>query len=190
MKYMQRLVHTLRQIPMTLIIIGILVITGGITGTLFSVASGQWALDALGYGAPAFVDGNIWSLFAGVFVAASPSTYLLILPAVLTIIGYSEYRYGAWRTLIVMAAAHGGAVVATALVLSVAATIGAPWALAMSGMYDIGFSNAILGVLGAVSAGFTALWRIRVRVLATLLFAALAIYAADIWDLTRTSRVS
>ena len=85
----------IRRTPVTVALtLGVLVL-GIIFQTLWSTDAGTLATQHMGYGLPAFLDGTLWSLFAGSFFAAPPWTYLVIVPLLLLVAGYVEHKYGA-----------------------------------------------------------------------------------------------
>lgn len=161
-----------------------MIIAGILTHTLWDATSGEPTIELLGYGLPALLEGNFLSIISGAFVASAPVVYAVILPSLLVVGGYAEIRYGTRKILITMLIAHSATVFITILVLLLFSSISASWAQSLSDVRDIGISNALLGLAGALTAGFSALWRIRFRLLLVLSGLVFALYSALIWDIT------
>jgi phosphatidylglycerol lysyltransferase len=66
----------IRRIPFTAGTIAVLLVTGLLTGAMFTrVSDHPWGND-VAYGLPAFLDGRIWTLVTGALFAVTPLCYV------------------------------------------------------------------------------------------------------------------
>ncbi len=81
----------LTRIPVTLLTVGLLLLAGMLTGTLFAPADPtDRAITSLEFGLPAFREGRIWTLFTGAVTFTEPEFYLFV--GVLLAVGLGSVR--------------------------------------------------------------------------------------------------
>lgn len=172
------------SIPVTLLAIGLLLLSGILTGTLFaSVDPDDPAVVALEFGLPAFREGRVWTLFTGAVIFTDPGTYLLV--GAILAVGLSMYerRVGSLRAAVALLVGHCAGIVIPALFLWLFAGSGWVWAATLSGELDAGLSAGGFGVAGAATALLLPPWRGRVRVLVTACITVLVLKSGLLWDL-------
>lgn len=174
----------LASIPVTLVAIGLLLLSGVLTGTLFaSVDPDDPAIQALEFGLPAFREGRVWTLFTGAVIFTDPGTYLLVGAILLVGLGIYERRVGSLRAAAALLIGHCAGIVIPALFLWLFAGSGWVWAATLAGQLDAGVSAGGFGVAGAATALLVPPWRGRVRVLVTACITVLVLKSGLLWDL-------
>ncbi|MGB4758682.1 MAG: phosphatidylglycerol lysyltransferase domain-containing protein [Candidatus Saccharimonadales bacterium] len=174
----------IRQVPVTSFLVLATIIVAIATKSLWTDAETSGLVDKVGYGLPAFQQGDWLNVITGMFIAPVPIMYLMIIALLIAGAGYLEYKYGAIKMLITLFVAHVGAVAIVALVLYAFESSSLPWARELAKVHDVGLSNCGFGALGAATAGFALIWRQRVRLLAGLYLFAMVLFSGLIWDLT------
>lgn len=173
-----------KKIPGTIAIALLILLTGVLTKSLWSSVNLDEILANYGYGIPSLADGRIWTVFTGALVAPEPYMYATILASVLVGAGYLEYKVGLKKMLIVLVATHVIALLVSYAIILLFEQFNVLWAIEFARTLDIGMSNAGLGVLGAATAGFSMLWKKRVRFIVLIYLTAMLLYSGIIWDLT------
>lgn len=173
-----------KKIPGTLSIALLILVMGVLTKSLWSSVNLDQILANYGYGIPSLAEGRIWTVFTGALVAPEPYMYATILASFIIGAGYLEYKVGIKKMLAVLVATHVISLAVSYLIILLFKQFDVAWAVAFSNTLDIGMSNAGLGVLGAATAGFSLLWKKRVRFLVLIYLIAMLLYSGIIWDLT------
>ena len=174
----------LASIPVTLTTVGLLLLTGALTGTLFTPASEtDSTITALEFGLPAFREGRIWTLFTGAVTFVEPEFYFFVGAMLAVGLGLYERRVGSLRAAVALIVCHSIGIVVPALLLWPLAGSGWPWAATLANELDAGLSAGGFGVAAAATALLTPPWRGRLRVLGTAFLAVMVIKSGLLWDL-------
>lgn len=173
-----------KKIPGTLSVATIILLAGILTKSLWSSVNLDQILNLYGYGIPALAAGKVWTVLTGLVVAPQPYMYATILVTFIVGAGYLEYKVGLKKMLAVFVLSHVLALLVSYGIILLFEQFNVAWAVAFARTLDIGMSNAGLGLLGAATAGFTVLWKKRVRFLVLIYLVAMLLYSGVIWDLT------
>ncbi|MDE0572111.1 phosphatidylglycerol lysyltransferase domain-containing protein [Demequina sp. B12] len=176
-----------RTIPVTLAVCVVVLVAGVITGALWQTAEQSGLVDQWGWGEQAFEEGRWWTVLTGMLIAPTPWMYILIIAIFVAGGGYLEKHFGPWRMLAVTVGTHVAAVLTVAGLFWVLRDAGLPWVDELSGVADVGLSNAGFGALGAVSAAMPLLWRRRVRLIGSVYCLVMILWAAEVWDFTHAA---
>lgn len=155
--------HALRRIPFTLTGIGVVLLVGLVSRTIFTPI---WQLDwfpAVAYGVPALREGAIWTFVTGWFFSLTPGQFLAGIILFALLVGSCELRLGTRRTALTWVLGQfGGILVASLLVWALSATPWA-WARALADVRDVGWTTGMLTVVAVTTAMLRSPWRLRVR---------------------------
>ena len=173
-----------KRAPITAAIVGLVLLVGIISQSLWVPADESGMAAAYGWGVPAFAQGKWWTIGTGLFITPVPWMALLILPLIIFGGGYLEYRFGALRMLAAFFVTHIAAVLIVIGTLNALAPLGIGWAVELSKVQDVGFSNAGLGAIGAATAALSLSWRRRLRSGLFLYALAFVLFSGVLWDLT------
>lgn len=173
----------LATIPVTLLTVGLLLLAGIVTGTLFAPADPtDSAITSLEFGLPAFREGRIWTLFTGAVTFTEPEFYLFVGVLLAVGLGLYERRVGSLRAAFALVVTHSIGIVLPALLLWPFADSGWHWASTLAGELDAGLSAGGFGVAAAATALVGPPWRGRLRVLVTTFLAVLLLKSGLLWD--------
>jgi phosphatidylglycerol lysyltransferase len=150
----------LTRTPATLILIGVLLLAGLVSGAMWHAFTRNPLWDALAYGLPALEAGRWWTPVTGTFLLAHPAFYPV---AVLSFAGmaFLEFRRG-WR--VALAYFAGGqifAVLGTSLLLWLLAMTPWEWAQDQAARLDVGPSGGTMACIAAAVGLLRAPWRVR-----------------------------
>ena len=174
----------LLSIPVTLLTVGLLLLAGILTGTLFAgTAPNDPSSPGLQFGLPAFREGRIWTLFTGAVTFSQPGFYLVVGAVLAVGLGVYERRVGSLRAAVALVITHTAGIVIPALLLWPFVGSDWTWAAQLGGQLDAGMSAGGFGVAAAATALLTPPWRGRLRVLGTTFLAVLVIRSGLLWDL-------
>lgn len=173
-----------KRIPLTLVLLAVVIVFGLSTGAIWTNSHANLLSAQYGYGLQSLRDGHIANLILGMVALPKAWMYIQLLPLMVLVWGYLEYRYGALKMLITTLGTHVFAVLLVAGLLALFEPYHFHWVGQLVSSSDIGFSNAIFGAIGVVSAGLSPLWRRRVRFGVTLYCIAFVLFSAVIWDFT------
>ena len=153
----------LRRVPFTATIVLGTLIVGVVARTVWSpIWRASW-FPEVAYGTPALREGKIWTLLTGWWFYLTPGQYLSGLFMFAVIVGACEIRLGTRAVAISAVAGEiGGILLASLLVWALSATPW-PWAIALAGVRDVGFTTGTLTVLAVTTAALRSPWRLRVR---------------------------
>jgi phosphatidylglycerol lysyltransferase len=158
----------LTRIPVTLVTVGLLLLAGILTGTLFAPADPtDSAITSLEFGLPAFREGRVWTLFTGAVTFTEPEFYLFVGVLLAVGLGLYERRVGSLRAAFALVVTHSAGIVIPALLLWPFVDSNWNWASTLGGELDAGLSAGGFGVAAAATALLTPPWRGRLRVLVT-----------------------
>ncbi len=178
-----RVVVLVRRIPFTLTVVGLMLVLGVVTQTLWSPLRDRPLLDTVGYGLPALEAGRWWTPVTGAFYALVPAQYLPVAGGALVLLGWSELRLGTRGVALAAATCHLAGILGASLVLWPLAHTTWPWARTTAGVLDVGFSAGALGAVAAASAGLRPPWRGRLRAVLSLYAVLSFLYIGLLWDL-------
>lgn len=154
-----------RRAPFTSAICTLMLLLGLATGALWSkVTSFSWFAD-IGYGVPAFADGQWWAVVTGAFFGLVPVFYVPILVGFALFVGYAEIRIGTARTVALAVGGHVLGVVGAAGLVRLFSGHGWAWADAVARTTDVGPSAGMLTVAAAITALLTRPWRGAARLM-------------------------
>lgn len=174
----------LTTIPVTLLTVGLLLLAGILTGTLFTPADPtDSAITSLEFGLPAFRDGRIWTLFTGAVTFTEPEFYLFVGLLLAAGLGLYERRVGSLRAAFALVVTHSVGIVVPALLLWPFADGNWTWGSTLAGELDAGLSAGGFGVAAAATALIGPPWRGRLRVLVTTFLTVLLLKSGLLWDL-------
>jgi phosphatidylglycerol lysyltransferase len=181
---------SLRRMPLTvaatLVILGLAVATR----CLWDPLAGRSLCRSLAYGLPAFEDGRGWTLATGALFAFQPAQYIPILLGFLAFGAFTEYRLGARKAAVAVAACHVFAVVGTAVLLLLVRNHGYQWATDLARQVDAGPSAGFLGAAAVASATLRPPWRGRVRVVLVMYVFLAAIHLGSLADVEHALAVA
>ena len=172
------------SVPVTLLTVGLLLLAGILTGTLFAPADpDDIAITSLEFGLPAFQEGRLWTLFTGAVTFTEPEFYLFVGVLLAVGLGLYERRVGSLRAAVALLVTHCAGIVIPALLLWPFAGSGWVWASTLAGELDAGLSAGGLGVAAAATALISPPWRGRLRVLGTAFLTVMVLKSGLLWDL-------
>lgn len=91
---LRRPLAVLRAFPFTLGAIGVILLAGVATGTLWNPLRDRPLLDRVGYGPPALEHERWWTPMSGSVFALRPSGYIAALVVFGVLVGFAEWRLG------------------------------------------------------------------------------------------------
>jgi lysylphosphatidylglycerol synthetase-like protein (DUF2156 family) len=97
------------------------------------------------------------------FFALDPFFYVYVAGAFALITGFSEWRLGTARTVLICVLYQWGAVLITALIFLIFRNSGWEWVQARAAETDVGFSAGMLAAVSVASATVRPPWRLRLR---------------------------
>jgi lysylphosphatidylglycerol synthetase-like protein (DUF2156 family) len=178
-----RVGRVVRAVPFTIGVVGLMLVLGIGTGTLWDPLADRDLLDTVAYGLPALQDGRWWTPLTGAFFALTPAQYLPVAGGAALLLGWSEWRLGTRRVAIAAVASHLVGVLVAALLLLPLSGTGWAWAQRTAEVLDAGFSTGVLGAFAAASVTLRPPWRGRVRLLLSLYALLAFLYIGLLWDL-------
>jgi len=173
-----------RSVPATLIVAGVVLIAGIVSGALWTPAEESGLIDTWGWGLESFQEGRWWTILGGTLISPTPWMYPLILILFIGGAGYLEARFGWLKMLVVTFGTHVVAVATAAALFWALSGTSVPWASEYAEIADVGLSNAAFGAVGAVSAAMPLLWRRRLRLGLLMYLVAMLLWAGEVWDFT------
>lgn len=179
-----RVLKVLASVPVTIATVTMLLVTGALTGTLFTAATeDDPTLQPLLFGLPAYRDGRLWTVFTGAVTFVEPEFYLFVGGLLAVGLGLYERRVGSLRAAIALLVTHTAGVVVPALLLWPVAGSDWRWAATLASQLDAGLSAGGIGVAAASTALLRPPWRGRIRVLFSACLAVLVLKSGLLWDL-------
>ena len=172
-----------RRVPFTLAVVGLMLVLGVGTQTLWSPLRERPLLDVVAYGLPALEAARWWTPVTGAFFALVPAQYLPVAGGALVLLGWSELRLGTRGVALAAATCHLAGVLGASVVLWPLARTSWSWAHTTAGVLDVGFSAGALGAVAAASASLRPPWRGRLRAVLSLYAVLSFLYIGLLWDL-------
>jgi phosphatidylglycerol lysyltransferase len=172
-----------RRVPFTLTVVGLMLLLGLVTQTLWWALNDRPLLQAVAYGLPALQDGRWWTPVSGAFFALVPAQYLPVAGGALLLVGWSELRLGTRRVAVAAVTCHLVGVLGSALLLLPLSHTAWDWAMRTATVLDAGFSAGALGAVAAATVTLAPPWRGRVRILLALYGVIAFLYIGLLWDL-------
>lgn len=152
-----------KRLPFTTSYVVITVVLAVVLGTLWTTIEDKSWYDDVAFGLPAFEDGRWLTLIWGMFFALDPFFYVYVAGAFALITGFSEWRLGTARTVLICVLYQWGAVLITALIFLTFRNSGWEWVQARAAETDVGFSAGMLAAVSVASATVRPPWRLRLR---------------------------
>ncbi|HWT33232.1 MAG TPA: phosphatidylglycerol lysyltransferase domain-containing protein [Microbacterium sp.] len=155
-----RMLRTAARARVTLLSVGVLLLVGVATGTLWRPFSNSPAWDALAYGLPAFEAGRWWTPITGTLLISHPALYGVTL---LSFLGMAslEVRRG-WRVaMLYFWTGQLFAVFGAALVLWLLSMTPSAWAGLSAEHTAVGPAGGTLACIAAAVGLLPAPWRVR-----------------------------
>ncbi|WP_214468060.1 bifunctional lysylphosphatidylglycerol flippase/synthetase MprF [Microbacterium flavescens] len=150
----------LARIPVTLSLIGALLVVGIVWGGLWRPFVDDPLFDTVAYGLPALAEGRWWTPFTGTFFVDHPLVYAFVIPSFAGL-AYLEHRRGSVAALGYFGIGQLFAIFASALFLWVASALPWPWAQMEATMLDVGPSGGTLAGIAAAAGLLVSPWRVR-----------------------------
>lgn len=173
----------LRRTPFTIVLVLALLVIGITTGTILTPTAEQPWYENIATGLPAFAEGRWWTVFTSPFFLDHPLTFLSLAPLVIGGIGWAEWRFGTWRTLVLFWAGHLVGVFGAAAIVALVAPTGWPWAVRLSETFDVGPSCGAFTALIFAIATLPAPWRLRARLAVVVWIGVSVLYLGQLYDL-------
>ena len=173
----------LRRIPFTLTVVGLMLVLGVVTQSLWNSLETRPLFETVAYGLPAFQDGRWYTVVTGALFAIAPWQYLPVAGGFLLLVGWAEWNLGTRRTAI---AAIGGQIISvllSAAVLVPLSAAGWDWAVRIADDLDVGFSAGALAAVSAATVVIRPPWRARLRLLVVMYAVISFLYIGVLWDL-------
>ncbi|MDJ1371437.1 bifunctional lysylphosphatidylglycerol flippase/synthetase MprF [Gulosibacter molinativorax] len=170
-----RALRFLRRVPYTALFFIAWLTFGATTGTLFAPAQDQSWYENVAIGAPSLSDGRWWTIFTSAFFVVEPYIYPTLTPMLLVGVGWAEWRFGTWRTILIFWCSHVIGMLGAVGVVSFTAWASLPFALEHPDILDVGPSCAALGCLIFAIATLPSPWRLRARI-AVFLFVMVSVF--------------
>ena len=152
-----------KRLPFTTSYVVITVVLAVVLGTLWTTIEDKSWYDDVAFGLPAFEDGRWLTLIWGMFFALDPFFYVYVAGAFALITGFSEWRLGTARTVLICVLYQWGAVLITALIFLIFRNSGWEWVQTRAAETDVGFSAGMLAAVSVASATVRPPWRLRLR---------------------------
>lgn len=145
-----------------------LVVAGLVTGSLWSPFRDKELFTHVGYGVPAFAEGQWWTPITGMIFGLSPWHVVVMILLAATVLAVSEWRIGSARTVAILFASQ---------LVGIAAGSGFAWGFGevlasnwewpqhLAGTRDVGMTTGMLGVAAAATATLRSPWRLRARLI-------------------------
>ena len=153
----------IKRLPFTTCYVIVTLVLAIVLGTLWSTIEDKSFYDDVAFGLPAFQEGRWLTLIWGMFFALDPFFYVYVAGAFAIITGFSEWRLGTARTVVICLAYQWGAVLLTALFFGVFKGTGWEWVQERATETDVGFSAGMLAAASVASATVRPPWRLRMR---------------------------
>ena len=150
----------LARIPVTLSLIGIVLLVGIVWGGLWRPFADDPLFDTVAYGLPALLEGRWWTPVTGTFFVDHPIVYAFVIPSFAGL-AYLEHRRGSLAALGYFGIGQLFAIFASALFLWVASTLPWPWAQMEATVLDVGPSGGTLAGIAAAAGLLVSPWRVR-----------------------------
>ena len=150
----------LARIPVTLSLIGIVLLVGIVWGGLWRPFADDPLFDTVAYGLPALLEGRWWTPVTGTFFVNHPIVYAFVIPSFAGL-AYLEHRRGSLAALGYFGIGQLFAIFASALFLWVASALPWPWAQMEATVLDVGPSGGTLAGIAAAAGLLVSPWRVR-----------------------------
>ena len=160
-----KILALVKRVPFTTGYVVLTLLLAVALGTLWSGIEGKSWYDDVAYGLPAFQDGRWFTLAFGVFFALYPVYYLFVAGAFALLTGFSEWRLGTARTVVICVVYQMVAVLLVALCCWIFRDTNWAWVHQRSTEIDVGFSAGMMAVFSVATATVKPPWRLRLRLL-------------------------
>jgi phosphatidylglycerol lysyltransferase len=174
----------LRRIPFTLSVVGVMLLLGIMTGTLWNSLQNRELFQTVAYGYPPISAGHVWTVVTGALFALEPAQYLPVAGGFLLMVGFAEIKLGTRRVVIAAIACQLVGIVGTAAMLGMLIRVFPDygWAQLRVTNIDVGFSAGVLGALAASAAALRTPWANRLRVILIVYGVVMVLWFGLIWD--------
>ncbi len=159
---LQESAAALRSCPFTLVVLGVFLAAGAVTGSFMSGPPEQ-LLGFAGVSGPGLRDGTWWPLFTSLFFATNPLAYLAAALMIVVLLGLAERRLGTRAAIALLLGGQFAAVTLFLLVTQIAGYVGDGWLDRMADDVLIGPYAPLLTAGLAGSARLPVLWQRRLR---------------------------
>jgi hypothetical protein len=156
----------IRRVPFTSAVVLAMVVLSVASRALWVPIESLPVFRYVGFGLPAFDDGRWYTLAFGAFFALIPVYYLFVAGGFALLVGFSEFRLGTPRTILVTVGGHLVGVMGAAAVLAIGRGTTWPWAARIGAMTDVGFSAGMLAAVCVASVTLSTPWGLRIRLAA------------------------
>jgi lysylphosphatidylglycerol synthetase-like protein (DUF2156 family) len=173
----------LRRLPFTTLYVVCATLLALVVGAFWTDTLSQpWAQD-VAYGLPAFEAGRWGPLLLGPLLGLTPVYTVVGIVSFALLAGFSEWRLGTARTVVIAIGFQLVTVLVTATLLWLLRGIGWAWATSVAAELDVGFSGGLLAITAVATATLPAPWKLRARLVlvgVVLLMVALVGQLADL----------
>ncbi|MCR2824563.1 bifunctional lysylphosphatidylglycerol flippase/synthetase MprF [Microbacterium sp. zg.Y909] len=155
------LVRLAARIPVTLVLVGIVLVCGVASRGLWHPLSSSPLWDQVAYGLPAIVDGRWWTPVTGTFFSDPPWLYIVVISGFAGV-AYLEYHRGSRVALGWFTAGQLVGVLCMLGFVALISQLSWPWADAMAHSLDVGPSGGTMACIAASATAMSSPWRERV----------------------------
>ncbi len=180
-----RLGSVLRRIPFTLSVVGIMLLLGVVTQTLWNPLKDRELFENVAYGYIPLQIGHVWTVVSGSLYALEPVQYLPVAGGFLIVVGFAETMIGTGRVAVAAISSQVVGVVGAAAALWLVGALLPDYFWAQSRVVDldVGFSAGMFGSLAAATAVIRRPWAGRLRILLVAFGIVMFLYFGLLWDL-------
>lgn len=144
---------TARRLPLTIALLGAMLVAGWWGGTMFHpIADNPALLRRVGYGVDALREGHFWTLLTSILFTWKPWMLQTIALSVVLFVLPLELLAGSRRALITFLGSHVAGYVMTSVVVTLpAAALGIGWGTSFASVRDVGASAGAFGCAAALT---------------------------------------
>ncbi|NQX13925.1 DUF2156 domain-containing protein [Microbacteriaceae bacterium VKM Ac-2855] len=176
--------------PGTVVLAALLIVAAVLSGGLVTPSAQQSWFGDIGYGIPAIQNGVWWTPITGTFLVTDPPAYLYPLVFVPLGMGWLEWRRGTRVAVFWFVVGQLFAIVATLVLLAIAAPAGSAWAAGLAALYDAGASGGLFACFAAAVCTLPLPWRPRAQ-LALASFSIISVlFLGTLGDVQRAAAVA
>jgi lysylphosphatidylglycerol synthetase-like protein (DUF2156 family) len=176
--------RVIRRAPLTVTVVLILWVVGAATGSLIDGPSASRSV-AVGTGIGPLHNGHWWSLLTSALWCWGLPSYLLCTGGLLVLLPMAERRLGSVRAGVALLVLHVIGTLAGFGLIMLLRSEGGRWTTQLDQSTALGPSVGLVSTVLAASAGFTPLWRRRLRLLLLTGLCMMALYSGLLNDVLR-----
>ena len=154
--------------PLSAAVVLALIVAGVATSALWSPLRDKELFGEVGYGVPAFAEGQWWTPITGMIFGLTPWHVIVMIVLAATVLAVSEWRIGSARAAAVLVGSQLVGIVAAsgfAWLFGDALASNWQWPQHLADARDVGMTTGMLGVATAATATLRSPWRLRSRLI-------------------------